>query len=327
MKKRWEIVFLSTHPKGPKMSHTQIATYTHTSVDTVKFWLNRYKETGQVDEITQTGRPSLLSSKTDTMIEKQLEKEPQIPSSKLATQLKRKRVDVSARTVRRRLNSLGLKYGAMLPKPLLNLEHCKKRMAWAEENVNRDWSNVIFTDESSININIKRKKVWHKPGKKLVVRTVKHPVKVHIWGCVSSVGFGKCYLFTENLNAKKLVKIYNTALVASITQFGGTNNSWVVQEDNDPKHKSKLAAKWRADNEIERMDWPAQSPDQNCIENAWQVLKIRVSNRMPKNLKQLSRVIRDEWSKLSADYAKNLVNSMPDRVQAVIEAKGDYTMY
>ena len=76
------------------------------------------------------------------------------------------------------------------------------------------------------------------------MRTVKHPVKVHIWGSVSSVGFGRCHLFTTNLNAKKLVEIYSTALVASIAKFGGSNNSWILQEDNDPKHKSKLAAKW-----------------------------------------------------------------------------------
>lgn len=327
VKKRWEIVFLSTHRLGPKLPHSKVASYVHCSVDTVKFWLQRYKDTSEVDELPHTGRPASLSSKTDTMMQKLLDKDPEASSATITTHLKRKGVVVSDRTVRRRLHATGLTYGAMLPKPLLKTEHCKKRLLWAKANVGRDWEKVIFTDEASINVNIKRRKVWHKPGQKLVIRTVKHPVKIHIWGCVSSKGFGHCYTFTHNLNAKYLLKIYNTALLSSIKKFGGSKSSWVVQEDNDPKHKSKLAAKWREENNITRLDWPAQSPDQNCIENAWHVLKIRVSNRKPRNLKQLNRVVKQEWKKLSKSYAKKLVGSMSKRVQALIEAGGDYTMY
>lgn len=318
---------MTTHPLGPKLSIAATAKYLHCSTDTVSFWLKRYKDTGGVDELDHTGRPPILTPKTDTIVEKILEKDPEASTTKIAAKLKRKGVEVSPRTVRRRLHSVGLTYGSMLPKPLLKLEHRQKRLAWAKENSERDWSNVVFTDEATININIKRKKVWHKPGKKLVIRVVKHPIKIHIWGCVSSKGFGRCYVFTKNLNAELLVKIYSTAYLASIKKFGGSKSDWIMQEDNDPKHKSKLAAKWREDNNVDRLPWPAQSPDQNCIENAWQVLKIRVSNRRPRNLDELRKAVKSEWRKLSKEYAKKLIESMPRRVQAVREAGGDYTMY
>ena len=42
---------------------------------------------------------------------------------------------------------------------------------------------------------------------------------------------------------------------------------WVLQQDNDPKHTSKRADKWFADNIIDIMECPPQSPDFNLIEN------------------------------------------------------------
>jgi hypothetical protein len=162
----------------------------------------------------------------------------------------------------------------------------------------------------------------------MVIRTVKHPVKIHVWGSVSSTGFGKCFLFTENLDATLMTKIYKRALLPSREMlFEGRFSSMILQEDNDPKHRSKLCVKWKEKNNFVSLPWPASSPDQNCIENVWHVLKIRVADRKPTTLKQLARAIRKEWSMLSEEYAAKLVDSMPQRVQAVIEANGDFTMY
>jgi len=167
-------------PLGPKLSQPKIAKATNSSLNTVKFWLKRYFETGDVLEKNPSGRPTKTSAKTDRSIENLQEKHPELTSAGIADKLKRKGVVISDRTVRRRLNQAGFVFGETLRKPLLSERHCKQRLVWAKANMERDWSNVIFSDETIIRLNMYRKKVWHKVGRRVVVRTVKHPAKLNI---------------------------------------------------------------------------------------------------------------------------------------------------
>ena len=101
-----------------------------------------------------------------------------------------------------------------------------------------------------------------------------------VWGCFSRRGFGCLELFTENLNAQKMLQIYERGLLRSaIKIFGADTADWISQEDNEPKNRSRNCTAWKTENDITTLDWPSQSPDANPIENVWRVLKRKLAGK------------------------------------------------
>ncbi len=75
---------------------------------------------------------------------------------------------------------------------------------------------------------------------------------------------------------------------------------------------------------------PVKSPDINPIENLLGRAEVKVANDgIYANEEDLWLAITDSWLEMQNDmqFAVNLVNSIPNRLEAIINANGSYTKY
>ena len=123
VQKRWEIIFLSLHAKGPQLNPAAVSKIVNCSRNTVYHWIQIYKDSGDVMDTLRSGRPHISSEKVDELIINSVEDDSEITSTRISEKLKRRGVHLSARTVRRRLNQAGFSSGIPIFKPLLSCCH------------------------------------------------------------------------------------------------------------------------------------------------------------------------------------------------------------
>ena len=74
--------------------------------------------------------------------------------------------------------------------------------------------------------------------------------------------------------------------------------------------------------------WPGNSHDLNLIDNLWDLMNAKVSEKQPSSLEALRKVIKKVWvHEICPDYCLNLISGMPRRLQEVIKNKGGYTKF
>jgi hypothetical protein len=80
--------------------------------------------------------------------------------------------------------------------------------------------------------------------------------------------------------------------------------------------------------ELQNLPWPAKLADLNITEPLWPVLETIVRNRFPRptSLKQPEDVLQ-EWYRIQLETVQNLYKSIPQRIAAVLRAKGGPTSY
>lgn len=110
----------------------------------------------------------------------------------------------------------------------------------------------------------------------------------------------------------------------------------IFMHDNASSHIAHVVRHLLQQLGVTVMIWPPYSPDFNPIENLWASMKAEIYHHHPelettphteKTLARLVVAAKEAWHAIGKAILKNIVNTMPHRVAAVIEAEGWYTKY
>lgn len=280
------------------------------------------------------GRKKVLSPLMVNRLVRESKKDPFKPATELKKELN---ITASVETVRRRLRDNNLNACSPRKVPLLSHKHVVKRLQFANSHLNwapAKWRNVLWTDESKIVLfggRGSRCYVRRPPNAEFnpnyTTKTIKHGgSSIMVWACFSYYGVGPIHWIRSIMDKTIYVNILQEVMLPYASEEMPL--VWVFQQDNDPKHTRKLEKKkWFQDNNINVMEWPAQSPDLNPIENLWTDIKKGVAQIKPTSNEALWTAVVQIWNKISVERCQNLVNSMTKRCAEVIANKGHATKY
>ncbi|MBW0577506.1 hypothetical protein O181_117221 [Austropuccinia psidii MF-1] len=217
---------------------------------------------------------------------------------------------VSTHTIQREIHKLGKPSHIAPKKPYLWPQDFQCRLTFAQAHRHwtiNNWAWVVWTDESAFEL-----------GKKV-------DWVLMVWGAFCAAMRAPLVFLNRQMTLTEMVQqVYRPGLLLFIAWM--EQAPWIrgchrllLMEDNAPIHTD-----WRARHEIQKLDWPAHSPDLNPIENVWKTMKSQISKLyQPQTVDELRHAINAAWT----DFHVNLLYSMPRSMAMVIEMNGGPTSY
>ncbi len=147
-----------------------------------------------------------------------------------------------------------------------------------------------------------------------------------IWAAMSSAGVGPLCFLKSTVNAAIYQEILEHFLLPSADKLYG-DADFIFQQDLAPAHTAKSTKSWLNDHGVGVLDWRANSPDLNPIENLWGIVKRKMRDTWPNNADELKATVKETWASIPPQQCHKLITSMPRQIEAVIKAKGAPTKH
>ena len=171
-------------------------------------------------QLHRSGRPKLLSPRKLTVIEECMQTDDETTGKELTVKVCQETgAKLSLRSIYRGRRELGWSFRGAAYCQLIREVNKQKRLQWAQQHVGDSFSDDIWTDETSVQLETHRRFCCRKNGQKPRNKPrPKHPVKVHVWGGISWNGATKVCIFDGIMNAERYTSILELTLVPFVEE-------------------------------------------------------------------------------------------------------------
>ena len=146
--------------------------------------------------------------------------------------------------------------------------------------------------------------------------------KIMVWGYIQYGGVREICRVDGTINSQKYQEVLATSYIPN------HKRGHILQQDGAPSNTSISTSKFLKAKQIKVLqDWPAQSPDLNIIEHMWGRMKEEALKMKPKNLDELWEACKTAFFAIPDDFINKLYDSLPNRMDAVLQAHGSHTRY
>lgn len=277
------------------------------------------------------GRPRLIDALGERRLASMVESDRTATVAQIAEKVNAgSQRKVSEHTVHRSLLRMGLRRRQVSASMLADV-HRQKRLQWALEHqdwTTEQWKRVAWSRESRF--------LLHHTDKSVTVRRLPgemdapggNPARgdtVTLWAIFCWDTLGSFVHVEDTLTHTTYLDI----VADHVHPFMNTvflEGSGHFQQDNVPRYTADSVREWfeEHDSEFSVLTWPPNSPDLNPMEQLWNVLdkQVKSTESPPRSLEELRDLLLTCWCQIPQETFRGLVESMPLRVRAVLEAQG-----
>ena len=126
--------------------------------------LKKYATTGAIARIPGSGRPTKVTAEMRKIVEEKMQNDDETTAIQMFCHLQEKGFSISRRTVLRWRTSLGWTFRGSAYCQLIRDKNKEKRLIWAQKNIKLNFENVIWSDETTIQLETHRRFACRKRG-------------------------------------------------------------------------------------------------------------------------------------------------------------------